>query len=63
MYKWACICVQILTSSKLAELYADLKVHDKHEGHLKKLIAQNMDQDGAMEIKVVTNYRSKNVLE
>ncbi|BFZ03159.1 hypothetical protein BsWGS_06198 [Bradybaena similaris] len=48
---------KMLTSARLAELYADLKIHDKHEGHLKKLIAQNMDQDGAMEIKVVTNYR------
>ncbi|CAG5131934.1 unnamed protein product [Candidula unifasciata] len=48
---------QVLPSVKLAELYADLKVHDKHEAHLKKLRAQDLDQDGDMETKVLTNYR------
>uniref|UniRef100_A0A0B6ZL33 Alpha-2-macroglobulin RAP C-terminal domain-containing protein n=1 Tax=Arion vulgaris TaxID=1028688 RepID=A0A0B6ZL33_9EUPU len=48
---------KVLSGVKLADLYADLKVHDKHEAFLKKMRAEDSDTDGAMEAKVLTNYR------
>ncbi|XP_076455833.1 alpha-2-macroglobulin receptor-associated protein-like [Babylonia areolata] len=46
-----------LTGSKLAELYADLKVHDKHEAALKKYRVEGMDKDGLKEAHVNAAFR------
>ncbi|KAI8795061.1 alpha-2-macroglobulin receptor-associated protein-like isoform X2 [Biomphalaria glabrata] len=40
----------------LAELFADLKVHDKYELQLKKMKAENSDKDGSYEAMVLKNY-------
>ncbi|GFO38861.1 alpha-2-macroglobulin receptor-associated protein [Plakobranchus ocellatus] len=45
-----------LSNVKLADLYAELSVHDKYEAQLKKLKAANKDQDGALEAKVLKSY-------
>ncbi|GFR95211.1 alpha-2-macroglobulin receptor-associated protein [Elysia marginata] len=45
-----------LSSAKLADLYAELSVHDKYEGHLKKMRAANKDEDGTLEAKVLKSY-------
>ncbi|RUS72670.1 hypothetical protein EGW08_019566 [Elysia chlorotica] len=45
-----------LSSRKLADLYAELSVHDKYEAHLKKIRAANKDEDGTLEAKVMKSY-------
>ncbi|CAL1532641.1 unnamed protein product [Lymnaea stagnalis] len=46
-----------LSSVKLAELYADLQVHDRQELHLKKMKGDNFDKDGQYEARVLASYR------
>ena len=43
----------------LADLYADLKIHDKYEMELKKYKAAKMDSDGQKEAMVLENYQRK----
>lgn len=45
-----------LSSGKLADLYAELSVHDKYEAYLKKMRAANKDEDGSLEAKVLKSY-------
>lgn len=46
-----------LSGPKLAELYADLKVQDKHEAALKKYRVEGMDKDGLREAQVNAAFR------
>ncbi|XP_025106175.1 alpha-2-macroglobulin receptor-associated protein-like isoform X2 [Pomacea canaliculata] len=46
-----------LSGSKLADLYVDLKVQDKHEAAFKKLRADGMDKDGLKEAQVNAEFR------
>ncbi|XP_005094211.1 alpha-2-macroglobulin receptor-associated protein [Aplysia californica] len=46
-----------VSGQDLADLYADLKVHDKYEANLKKVRSENKDEDGTIEEKVLTNYK------
>ncbi|KAK7111519.1 hypothetical protein V1264_011134 [Littorina saxatilis] len=46
-----------LSGSKLADLYADLLVQDKHEAALKKYRTEGMDKDGLKEAQVNAGFR------
>ncbi|KAK7507177.1 hypothetical protein BaRGS_00001112 [Batillaria attramentaria] len=46
-----------LSGPKLADLYVDLKVQDKHEAALKKLRVEGMDKDGMREAQVNAAFR------
>lgn len=50
---------RIPSGQKLADLFADLKIHDNKEAHLKKLKAENADQDGLKEAEVNMNFNSE----
>ncbi|XP_050391065.1 alpha-2-macroglobulin receptor-associated protein [Patella vulgata] len=47
-----------LEGNRLADLYADLKLHDKLEGKLKKLKSDDMDKDGLQEADVLVRFRN-----
>ncbi|ESO87440.1 hypothetical protein LOTGIDRAFT_235101 [Lottia gigantea] len=47
-----------LEGPKIADLYADLRIHDKMEGKLKKMKLDEMDKDGLYEAEVLTRFRN-----
>ncbi|XP_041363164.1 alpha-2-macroglobulin receptor-associated protein-like [Gigantopelta aegis] len=47
-----------ISGLRLAELYADLKIHDKEQLSLKKYKAENLDEDGLKEAAVNTKFRN-----
>ena len=46
-----------MTVHQLADLYADLLIHDKHEMALKKLRSDGMDEDGLKEASINMKFR------
>ncbi|XP_022315719.2 alpha-2-macroglobulin receptor-associated protein-like [Crassostrea virginica] len=60
---------KLFTGSRLADLYADLKIQDKVELEVKKLKAENMDKDGLKEaearrrfMELLEKYNMKKII-
>ena len=48
---------RVTGEEELEELYQDLKLHDRYEAELKKMLAENLDEDGTREEMVLENYK------